>query len=573
MRRPSRTGVSWMFVLCANIPSIAQNLEAIGAEKPLALSGGISINQIGYLSRGIASRRNPYTYFASGNVSIGVYGWLIPLSFSISSRKTSFSQPFNQYSMHPTWKWITLHAGYISMALSPYTVNGHIFSGCGIELAPEGKWKFSALYGRFLKAVQVDSTANSPEQAAFQRNGYGLKVSYGDDGNHLDLILFHAEDDATSIRTPYDSLGIMPQENFVISVGGSKAVLKHFLLKGELATSAITKDTRAEKTSSGLSEKSAFLFQPRVSSSLYRAFKGSFDYRHNDWTMGVGYERIDPEYRTLGAYYFNNDLENITLHTSGDLGDDKINLTVTGGIQHDNVEKTKISTMRRIVSAVNLNYTPSPHLNVSGAWSTFQTYTNIRPQFETVTQLTSYDQLDTLNFTQISANASLSAIYTLVSQEHRKQNLNLNFSWQQAAENQGNIYEHAATRFYTASAGYSIAFVRTNTSIGLTFNASSNESPSLNTRIVGPALSINRSFMSRKFRTAVSSSWNKTYANGVNQSAVANARLNGALSIHKKHNINVSLVVVKRTSPHAEVPSITELTATAGYSYSFETGK
>ena len=34
MRRPSRTGLSWMLVLCAVTPSIAQNLEAIGAEKP-----------------------------------------------------------------------------------------------------------------------------------------------------------------------------------------------------------------------------------------------------------------------------------------------------------------------------------------------------------------------------------------------------------------------------------------------------------------------------------------------------------------------------------------------------------
>ena len=30
MRRPSLTGLSWLFVLCTNIPSIAQNLQSIG---------------------------------------------------------------------------------------------------------------------------------------------------------------------------------------------------------------------------------------------------------------------------------------------------------------------------------------------------------------------------------------------------------------------------------------------------------------------------------------------------------------------------------------------------------------
>ena len=57
MRRPSRTGLPWMFVLCANLPLAAQNLEAIGRETPLAISGGVSINQIFYSSGGIAARR------------------------------------------------------------------------------------------------------------------------------------------------------------------------------------------------------------------------------------------------------------------------------------------------------------------------------------------------------------------------------------------------------------------------------------------------------------------------------------------------------------------------------------
>lgn len=569
MRRPSRTGLSWMLVLCAILPSIAQNLEAIGTEKPLSLSGGISVNQIGYTSRGIRARRDPYTYFASANVGIGVYGWIIPLTFTVSSRQTSFSQPFNQYAMHPTWKWITLHAGYTSMTLSPYTVNGHTFSGGGVELTP-GKWKFNALYGRFLKAVEADSALNPSRQTAFQRNGYAMKVSYGDEVNYLDLILFHAHDDATSIRTPPDSLGITPQENLVISIGGGRSVLKHFVFKGEFASSAITKDTRAaDAASRHLLGRLSPIFQPRLSSSYYKALKSSFDYRNRGWTIGLGYERIDPGYRTLGAYYFNNDLENITLHTSADFYNGKINMTLTGGVQHDNLENTKISTMRRMVSAVNINCAPSPRLSMSGAWSTFQTYTNIRSQFETVTQLTPYDQLDTLNFTQISANASVSGMYSLGTSKNTNQHVNVNFSWQRAAETQGNSQEHSPARFFTANAGYTLAFVPANTSVSVTFNASVNDSQEINMRMMGPALAINRSFMNRKLRTTISSSWNKTHTNGESANTVVNARLSSVWSIRNKHNVNLSIVMVNRTTPGGESPAVTELTATAGYSYSF----
>src|SRR5688572_7813392 len=100
MRRPSRTGLSCLFVLCANATVIAQNLESIGKEKPFGFSAGLSLNQIFYASSSEVSRRDPYSYFASGNANVSLYGWTVPLSFTVSNHKTTFSQPFNQYSLH-----------------------------------------------------------------------------------------------------------------------------------------------------------------------------------------------------------------------------------------------------------------------------------------------------------------------------------------------------------------------------------------------------------------------------------------------------------------------------------------
>ena len=86
------------------------------------------------------------------------------------------------------------------------------------------------------------------------------------------------------------------------------------LRQAEAATSALTKDTRAEKTAHAHPlARSGLLFTPRLSSAYYQAFKTSLDYQFERWIMGVAYERIDPGYRTLGAYYFNNDLENVTV--------------------------------------------------------------------------------------------------------------------------------------------------------------------------------------------------------------------------------------------------------------------
>src|SRR6187551_476853 len=112
-----------------------QNLESIGKEKPLTVNGGISLNQIFYGSSGIESRRDPYSYFASGNINFNLYGWSVPVSFSLSNQNVTYQQPFNQYGIHPTYKWATAHIGYASMSFSPYTLSGHLFNGIGVALA------------------------------------------------------------------------------------------------------------------------------------------------------------------------------------------------------------------------------------------------------------------------------------------------------------------------------------------------------------------------------------------------------------------------------------------------------
>lgn len=101
----------------------AQNLETIGKEKALTVSGGVSLNQIIYAASGIDSRRDPYSYYASGNINFRLYGWSVPLSFALSNQSVSYQQPFNQYGIHPTYKWVTGHIGYSSMSFSPYTLN------------------------------------------------------------------------------------------------------------------------------------------------------------------------------------------------------------------------------------------------------------------------------------------------------------------------------------------------------------------------------------------------------------------------------------------------------------------
>jgi hypothetical protein len=447
-----------------------------------------------------------------------------------------------------------------------------MFLGEAVDVVPEGKFKFSALYGRFLKAVQTDTSANAP-LPAFKRIGYGAKVDYGSGSNFVNLILFHAQDERNSVAAPDSILqkrNVLPQENLVVSVGAGKAFLKHFLVKAELAASALSRDTRSpESNQSGLLANS-FLYTPTISSSYYKAFKSSLSWQQSGYSLGVGYERIDPQYRTLGAYYFNSDLENITVNGATAILHGKMTVAVNAGTQRDNLDHTKISTMRRFVSALNVGYSPSQKINLSVSYSNFQTYTNIRSQFVNINKLSPYDNLDTLNFTQISQNATLTGMYMFGNNNAKRQNLNLNFTLQDAADKQNQVKQNSGVRFYNSNLAYSLSLVPQNTTASLSFNATISQGGTTNTRTIGPTLSVSRTFFDRKLRTTLSSSWNSTSSGGQQLSSITNGRFNGSWTVQKKHNLNLSMVVVNRsTKTEGAAKAFTEFTGTLGYSYSF----
>jgi hypothetical protein len=549
----------------------SQNLETIGKEKPIKISGGVSLSQIGYAASGIDSRRDPYSYYATGNLNVSLYGWSVPLSFSYSNQGVSFQQPFNQFSMHPTYKWITLHAGFTSMNFSPYTVGGHLFSGVGVDATPTNKLRISALYGRFLKAVQPDTTAGSRVQAAYDRYGYGMKVGYGDGKDFVEAIVFRAQDEQQSIRFVPETQGILPQENLVLGFTGGKSLFQKLLLRFEWATSAITRDTRAGQTTTENPLGSVGgLFTPRTSSSYYNAMKANVTYQGNGYSVGMGYERIDPQYRTLGSYFFNNDLENITVNAATALLQGKVNLSANVGTQRDNLDESKATTMKRVVTALNVAFAPSQKFNLSVSYSSFQSFTNVRSQFVNINRLTQFDFLDTLNFTQVSQNANINSMYQLGNNKNRRQTISLNLTAQGASDKQGQVEQNSGLRFYNFNSSYSLSLTPQSFTLSTSFNLSMSDGVASQSRTFGPTVAVTKQFFEKKLRTSASISHNESYANGLHTGSILNGRLSGNVSIKKKHNINLSTVVVNRNSvQEGAAKSFTEFTATLGYVYSF----
>jgi len=558
--------------------SFAQQLDQIGKDKnPLKINGGISTSHVFYTASGIEQRRAPYNYFITGNLNADLYGFSVPVSFSVSNQNTSFQQPFNQFSLSPSYKWAKAYIGWSSMSFSNYTLAGHLFNGVGVDLTPEGIVQVSAMYGRLQKAVPFERdtaylNANLvTNQPAFKRMGAGVKTTLKYKKDQVDLILFRAWEDPNSIGFVPDSLQLRPQDNLVLSINAQKSLFDVLKLSAELASSAITRDKRALEPAgiNGIYSNLGGFFRANASTAVYHAFKSSLSYQHSKFTLGANYERIEPEYRTLGAYFFNNDLENITGSFSTRFFKQKIQFSSNMGVQRNDLRNEKISKMNRVVGSANVSAAIGSKANVATSYSNFQTFTNIRSNFITINQGSAFDNLDTLNYRQISQNTTLNGSYQIASSSKQSQMLSANIVYQTSSDKQDTVSNIA--RFYNFNVAYSYNYNPSQLGITFSFNANKNEVTGGNSYTFGPTLGVSKPAFKKQLKNSVSVSLNNAYQESLLGNSILNLRYSASYTLAKKHNFNLSLVALKRTQPlSANAPSsFNEFTATFGYSYNF----
>ena len=153
------------------------------------------------------------------------------------------------------------------------------------------------------------------------------------------------------------------------------------------------------------------------------------------------------------------------------LFENKLNLSVNAGLQQDNLDNAKSSDQQRIVSSINANYNASERLGINGSYSNFQSYTNIRDQFDYINQVGEFDNVDTLNYRQISQNANLGLNYIVKKTETKQHSANLNLVYQNSENQQeGETIEGGENQFYNSMAGYTLGYPERALNISLAAN-------------------------------------------------------------------------------------------------------
>lgn len=506
--------------------SFSQNLEKIGKEDMVTVSGGINFTSLIYWSDGMTARRDPFTQYASGNLMVNFLDVSMPITYSYSNQKGTFTQPFNQFSISPTYKWVKTFMGYHAMNYSSYTLAGHVFAGGGIELTPKS-WKLGAMYGRLMRATPFDEIAQSDANLAYKRMGMGLTVGYEKKGYEINAIFFRASDDVNSI--PYVPLNTLktPMENVVASLSGKIKISEKLSADGEYALSGLTRNILSEE-SNNVQNYYAFLMKSKTSTSYYSAYKSSLNYNVKKFSLRVQFEHVDPEYKTLGGYFFNNDLENYTIAPSLQLMQGKLNLNFNGGFQKNNLDDQSAGTTKRMIGSFNVSFAPNQKWNMNGQYSNFSTFTKNRIQPDPFFQ----NPMDTLNFYQVSRNASATVMH-LFGNEKTKQAVTFTLmhmiTSQATGSLEGNIVPNeeipVMTKIYNGNLGYTLNNVKSKAGITFALNTNYTTMAQLETLMAGPNINFTKSLFKNTMRLMAGSTFNYSISNSIVTGKILNHRI------------------------------------------------
>ncbi|WP_378187319.1 hypothetical protein ACE939_03095 [Aquimarina sp. W85] len=564
---------SLFYILLLPVVLQAQSLdyETITKSKPITVSGQVAANAV-YYNSNQNENRAPFTYFLQGALNVNVYSFSIPISYSFSNQgeDLGYQLPFdfNRLSLHPKYKWIAAHIGDVSMTFSPYTLSGHQFTGGGVDLTPKGSVQVSAMTGRLLKATEDDDDPRTIP--AFTRMGYGVKTEIKKERYKIGVIGFYAKDNLASIDSVPEAKEVLPQENLVISVEGEVKLGKSFTVQAEYASTAITKDTRAETVEAVEFSPLAAIFNTKESTAYYNAVKTRVGYAAGRVNVGIGYERIDPGYETLGAYFFNNDFENITLDASNSFFSDKLTLGFNIGYQRDDLDNLKANNTNRTVGSVNATLNISERLNLAGSYSNFTTFTNIKPnQFDEINDADLLDEeLENLDYKQLSQSATFMINFLVSKKETSRKTLNLNYALNDVSNEQGGVVRIGdASTFHNGNLGYTMDFTESNITINTSVNGTYNTIGREESTTWGPSFTIGKRFFEKTLNTRVSAGYNSSNS-AASKTDVTNFRAAVTYVLKEKHNFNLTAIQVFRENSSSP-DKLSEITATFGYTYAF----
>lgn len=554
----------------SSIGGLGQDVGNLKDQKPFTINGTFGGTLMFYDVQGRDANRQPFVWMLSGSPTISVYGIQFPFSFVVSEQQRDFRQPFNKFGVSPYYKWVKLHLGYRNISWSPYTMAGHSIFGAGAELNP-GKWQIGMIYGRLLKAVDPGETGMNISDSyiqtpSYSRRAFSMKLGYGTEKNNAGVILLKGWDDPASFTSDSIPASLMPSENIVLSFYTHQQLLKNLIFNLEIAQSLYTgniNSTESDSSRYGVMNLLSGIYSTNASTYSSNAIESSLGYSGEKASLMLRYKRIAPGYRSMGAYFFQNDLQNITIEPSYRFGEQKYNVSGSLGFQRDNLENDLPSTTHRTIGSFNFNATPVSKYNLNLTYSNYD-----------MGQSKGMSSIDSLyEISQTTHNLSLSQNLNFNS-ERLSQNVMVIVNLQKLKDKNVNTENFNSYRSTMLMGTYMVSFLNIGLTGSVGYNYTLFSLQASENKISGPVISISKTFFERKLSLSVSDNFYRSenkYTSGENNrvSGINQISFRAGYSFSKKHRVNIKLYIKESKAITSNFTPFSERKGDISYVYTF----
>lgn len=547
---------------------IIENMVKGNSGDNFKINGSFRSSITGNTVSGMERRIDPFRYRFGGAFRIQAFGLSAgaSLHFANSNRIYNLNLPdiklpsFFLFGISPTYKAATLHLGYRHMYFSDYSLSGHAFYGSGLELKP-GKFRLSAMYGRLRRARQEEMGLRQSLDPRYKRMGWGVNLGYQSDAGEIYFILFNARDEKFTLLPSQETIAVAPAENAILSVKGKKPLGKILSIDFDYAMSAYTRDRRQDELVDirGISilERAGGLFTPRIGSTFQKALKTKLSFRTSWGNITAGHERVDPDYRTLGALFFNNDYENFTLGTQMQWKENKWMVNAETGFQRNNLSGDETNSLRRIVGSAQISFRPNDvtHFNVN--YSNFRTTNKLR------TSTIPFIQVDSITLSLVNQNIGFT--FNRLSGNDNTNVLTGSFSYQKsnAIENDA-VLQSQTNDNIMAFINYSM-MTPADWRMSTSFMMNRNNNFINNLLTIAPTLGAKKDWKEKNLRVQSSLSMVRIYLDNAYFNTVWQPRASVDYQVSKKQSLSFEAYYVLRSQSNNLENSFSELTSTLSW--------
>ncbi|MDT8324910.1 MAG: hypothetical protein RRA94_12420, partial [Bacteroidota bacterium] len=291
----------------------------------------------------------------------------------------------------------------------------------------------------------------------------------------------------------------------------------------------------------------------RSSTQFYTAIKAGATYSLHRFSLAAVYNRIDPDYQSMGAYHVTNDMQSVSLAPRFVLFDGRMRVSANLTYRHDNLQNKKRATTSRIIPVLVVSVQPGSN------WGVDFNYTDVL-----TSQSDGYTSVsDSFRLSQQNPMLTLSPRYSIISGSASHTFL-LGVMYQTLLDDNAITARYAEYNTTNLNFSYTLSLTKSQFSVSASANTTRLENAGGVYRNSGVSLNASKALLEQALRL--------TAGGGLSFHATGEtitASVGASYALQRRHSFTATLNLVNSSAGYYAKERFSEYTLVLGYAYTF----